>query len=94
MPSTHHVDDECAKFDIEQELNVLGFENPVIASDLESGDYFQDPAPALADRWYQVRHVEETGNRWVHVLMDDVGIDELDAARCEAAYELIMRSML
>jgi len=82
--STHHADDDCARFHPEQGLNVIGFDNPVIAADVQAGDFFQDPA--LVWSWYLVRGVERPPcDQMVHMLLDEADGDELSAARDDAA---------
>lgn len=80
MSGIHEPDDDCVRLHPEQELNVVGFPHPVIAADLQAGDYFQDPA--LLHRWYLVRGVEEPDcDRWTHLQLDDADEQELAEAR-------------
>jgi hypothetical protein len=86
----HHPDDDCARFDIEQELNVLGFDNPLIASDLKVGDTFQDPEQLTW--WYEVREVwEDDLARWIHLQLTLLNSDEIAERRRAAAAELLAR---
>ncbi len=88
MSGEHAPDDDCARFDIEQELNVLGFDNPVIASDLEDGDVFQDPERLR--QWYEVHEVWEGDGRWVHLQLELLDEGELAAHRRSVAHEQML----
>lgn len=85
----HHPDDDCARFPAEQELNVLGFEKPLIACDLRDGDVFQDPD--RLSQWYEVCEVwEDDAGRWVHLQIELLSAGELYAHRRSVAHERML----
>jgi hypothetical protein len=66
----HEDDDGCGVYDCEDELRVLGFDNPVIADDIEVGDFVQNPKWATGPTWFEVQDTwSEPGSRSVHILL-------------------------
>lgn len=89
MNDNHFPDDDCARFHPEQELNVIGYDNPLIACDLRAGDVFQDPA--RLQQWYEAREVwEGDSDRWVHLQLDLLNEGELAAHRASDAHERML----
>jgi hypothetical protein len=82
MMGEHYDGDDCAVYGIEDELRVIGFENPVIADDIEVGDFIQDP---LRDDpnglWFEVQETwSEPGEQSMHIFVAEATRADLHQA--------------
>lgn len=64
----HFEGDECATYDIEFEFRVVGFRNPVIASDVVVGDFVKHPA---SGEILEVYGAEEMDGGQMHLFFVD-----------------------
>jgi hypothetical protein len=92
----HNDDDECGVYDCEDELRVLGFDNPVIADDIEVGDFLQNPRWPSGATWFEVQDTwSEPGSRSVHIFVAEAtGADLAQAWADIHAERLAERSPL
>jgi hypothetical protein len=84
MGVEHFRGDECKAYHPEAELNVVGYRNPVIADDIEVGDFVNDPTRDAPGTWFEVDdvYVEEGGR--VHIFVVDATAAEVAQARRDA----------
>lgn len=84
MGVDHYRGDECKAYHPEAGLRVIGYRNPVIACDIEVGDFINDPERDRPRDWFEVDSlfVEDTGA--VHIFVVDASPAEVAQARRDA----------
>lgn len=77
----HFDDDECAVYDPEFELKVVGCRNPVAAADVNVGDFVRHP---LSDVWCEVYGTGEGEHGEIHLFFVNAADAEVAQARRDA----------
>lgn len=77
----HFDGDECAVYEPEFELKVVGYRNPVVADDINVGDFVQHP---VSHDWCEIYSTWDNDRGGIHLFFVDATAAEVAQARRDA----------